>query len=70
MINRNVNLREQIPNALNKVKTITNDQLSYIINNIPHKWGCNPEEKSALLNYLTTRLSRVNELVNLLSEVM
>ncbi len=68
MINRNVNLANQVNNAVNKIKEIKNEDLEKIIANIPDEWGCDIDERQALLEYIKVRISRIDELAKLLKE--
>jgi hypothetical protein len=69
MINRNVNLMAQIPLAVSRIKSVGKMDLKNIIDHIPKDWDCNEEDRNALLSYLTTRFSRVDELVGILKNI-
>jgi hypothetical protein len=48
---------------LDKMLSLNDDDLWHIINNIPSEWHITPEEKEALLEYLSDRLNRIEQVL-------
>ena len=62
----NINYEEVIKKYNEQIKNIKKETIANIINNIPQDWTITIEEKNKLIDYLMNRISRIDEICNLI----
>lgn len=60
------NFYKDLNNFIKRVKSINNEEIENIINDIPQDWNINEKEKKLLTEYIYNRFKRVDEILKIL----